>query len=53
MKRIVLKDVNVWKHEKHSPGTKEEITMEITKCLKLNDNKSNTCQNQRDTVLRE
>ena len=38
MKRIVLKDVNVWKHEKHSPGTKEEITMEIEKYFELSRN---------------
>lgn len=35
MKRIVLKDTNVWKHEKHSPGIKEEDTMEILSLLQI------------------
>ena len=34
MKRIVLKDVNVWKHEKHSPGIKEEIIIYLKTCEK-------------------
>lgn len=40
-------------HSLNKSQVTKEITMEITKYLKLNDNENNTCQNLQETVLTE